>query len=165
MPQPGEEHAPNPRNSFCVVAAEALLVVLPFLVMAIVLLEKGELSTLFYMPAWGIAGATLIGLSIVRFATGLLHGGEQLERLAWERVLLLFAAIVVFAFVPSLLVLALVLLAKVVSAYLAALQLLLFLIGLFLFIALGWAGEHVLSEADNRNTGRKFSLANSHAAD
>ena len=128
MPEAEKEQAHNPRNSLCVVGAEALLVILPFLVIAIVQLENGELSGLLYMPAWGVAASALIGLAMVRFVTGLLHGREQVERLEWERVLLLFSAIVVFAFVPSLLVLSLVVLAKNTSGYLAALQIVLFLV-------------------------------------
>jgi hypothetical protein len=164
VPETGKEHSPSQRNSLCVVGAEALLIVLPFLVMTIVQFEKGQLAGLLYMPDWGVAASALIGLAMVRFATGLLHGRAQVEHLEWERVLLLFSLIVVFAFVPALLVLSLVLLAKTPSPYLAALQLILFVVGLFLFIALGWAGQHVIAEATESNARRNFQLVDSRAA-
>ncbi|MDR3704254.1 MAG: hypothetical protein P4L56_31690 [Candidatus Sulfopaludibacter sp.] len=164
MPEVVEKGTHSPRNSLCVVGAEALLVLLPFVVMAIVLAQKGELSKLASMPEWGVASSALIGLSMVRFAAGLLHARTPVEGLAWERVLLLFALIIVLGLVPSLLVLSLVLIAKTPSSYLSAMQIVFFLLSLFLFISLGWAGEHVLTESTEAEKEHELTVLRSRAA-
>ena len=164
MPELEEKAMNNPRNSLCVVGAEALLVLLPFVVMAIVQAQKGELSQLPAMPEWGVASSALIGLAMVRFAAGLLHARAPVEGLAWERVLLLFALIVVLGLVPSLLVLSLVLLAKPPSSLLAAMQIGFFLVALFLFISLGWAGEHMLGDTSEAEKDHEVTVLRSRAA-
>jgi len=163
VPEADEKGTHSPGNSLCVVGAEALLILLPFVVMGLVLAQKGEFSKFAYMPEWGVAASALIGLSMVRFATGLLHARAPMEGFAWERVLLLFSLIVVLAFVPSLLVMSLVLLAENPSAYLAVMQVVLFLVALFLFISLGWAGEHVLAEATETEKRRDLTVIRTRA--
>ena len=164
MPEFEEKGPQNPKNSLCVVGAETLLVLLPFVVMAIVLAQKGELSKLPYRPEWGVASSALIGLAMVRFVSGLLHAGTLIEGVAWERVLLLFAAILVFGLVPSLLVLSLVLVSKTPSGYLAAMQIAFFAVSLFLFISLGWAGEHVLTQSTETEKQHELTVLRSRAA-
>ena len=55
MPNVEEKGTQNAKNSLCVVGAETLLVLLPFVVIAIVLAQKGEIARLPYMPEWGMA--------------------------------------------------------------------------------------------------------------
>jgi hypothetical protein len=163
VPEADEKGTHSPGNSLCVVGAEALLILLPFIVIGLVLAQKGEFAKFAYLPEWGVAASALIGLSMVRFATGLLHARTPMEGFAWERVLLLFSLIVVIAFVPSLLVMSLVMLADRPSTYLAVMQVVLFLVALFLFISLGWAGEHVLAEATQTEKPRDLKLIRTHA--
>jgi hypothetical protein len=164
MPNVEEKGTQNAKNSLCVVGAETLLVLLPFVVIAIVLAQKGEIARLPYMPEWGMASSALIGLAMVRFATGLLHAGGLVEGLAWERVVLLFAVIVVLGLVPSLLVLSLVLVAGKPSGFLAAMQMVFFALSLFLFISLGWAGEHVLTQSTETAEEHEITVLRSRAA-
>ena len=145
MSEAERKGAHDPKNSLCVVGAEALFLALPFVVIALVLFERGELAKFAYMPEWAIAASVLIGLSLVRFAAGLLQARVRVESLAWERVMLMFALIIIFGLIPSLLVLSLVLVSPP-SLYLALAQIGLFAFGLFLFLSLGWTAQHLLTE-------------------
>ncbi|MBZ5729176.1 MAG: hypothetical protein LAP87_29905 [Acidobacteriia bacterium] len=166
MPEAERRVARNSTDSLCVVGAEALFIVLPFVVIAIVLLQKGELSKIAYMPEWAIAAAVLTGLSLVRFTTGLLHANPEVETFAWERVMLIFSLIVILALVPSLLILALVLVSGVNSEYLAVAQIFLFLLSLSLFMTLGWTGQYILAQekAAEPSPPREIAVISSRAA-
>ncbi len=166
MPEAERRVVRNSTDSLCVVGAEALFIVLPFVVIAIVLLQKGELAKFAYMPEWAIAASILTGLSLVRFTTGLLHANAEVETFAWERVMLVFSLIVIFALVPSLLILALVLVSGVNSGYIAVIQIFLFLLGLFLFMTLGWTGQSILAQvkAVEPSQPREIAVINSRAA-
>lgn len=151
-------------NSLCVVVTEALFILLPFVVIAIVLSSRGQLSRFAYRPEWAIAAAILSGLSLVRFAAGLLQGNVANSGLSWERVMLIFSLVVVFAFVPSLLVLSLVLVSGAASQYVALAQIGLFVLALFLFVALGWLGQQFLEDARTTSPARELKVINSSRA-
>jgi len=155
-----EEERESSKDSLCVVAAEALFILLPFVVIGIVLWHKGDLARFPYMPEWAIAAAILVGLALVRFTTGLFQAGAEIRALAWERVMLVFSGVIIFALVPSLLVLALVLVSSAVSLYLALGQVALFVMGLALFLALGWSGQFFLGQGKANHAGPGFELIN-----
>jgi hypothetical protein len=146
------------KNSLCVVATEALFILLPFVVIGIALSNKGQFSKFLYMPEWAISAAVLIGLSLVRFTSGLLQGNIQMTSLSWQRVMLIFSMVIVLALVPSLLVLALVLVSGAPSQGLAFAQIVLFALGLFLFVAFGWTGQQFLEEAKSGSNNRELTV-------
>ena len=154
MSEIDSKRIPTHRNALCVVAAEALFILLPFVVIAIVFSGNGQFSRFLYMPELAIAASIFIGLALTRFTSGLLQGDSEAASYSWERVMLIFTLVLVFAFVPSLMILSLVLVAGAPSHSLAIAQIVLFLLGLFLFVALGWTGQQFMQDAKrgSRNT-------------
>ena len=72
--------------------------------------------------------------------------------------MLLFALIVIFALMPSLVVLSMVLSAGAPSAGMAAAQIVLFVIGLALFLSLGWTAQRLLSDEKEVESAREFTV-------
>jgi hypothetical protein len=160
VPETASKRIPPGRNALCVVAAEALFILLPFIVIAIVFSCNGQFSKVLYMPEWAIAASILIGLSLTRFTSGLLQGDAEAAAYSWERVMLIFTLVIVFAFVPSLLILSLVLVSEVPSHSLATAQIVLFLLGLFLSVALGWTGQQFMQDANKETRNAELQVIN-----
>ena len=77
MSEIDSKRIPTHRNALCVVAAEALFILLPFVVIAIVFSGNGQFSRFLYMPEWAIAASIFIGLALTRFTSGLLQGDSE----------------------------------------------------------------------------------------
>lgn len=82
-------------------AAEVIFAILPLLVVFMVLLIAQHPDHVFMKPEWSFGASILFGQALVRFVSGLAHGG----RAATGPVALVVALIVVFGLAPSLFVL------------------------------------------------------------
>jgi hypothetical protein len=109
--------------------SELLFVVLPFIVIAIALAHKGELSTFFYIPEWSIVSAVIMGQSLIRIV-GAVLGRRGLEK---ELILAVLALILVLGLIPVLIILGFVLTSETISGGLAAWQALMFLVSVGVF--------------------------------
>jgi hypothetical protein len=130
-----------------VVAAELAFLLVPFVVIGFAYLYKGDLRNVLYSPYWSIASSVLIGQALIRFIIRLLQSNAHDPAISWERVTVIFSVLIVLGLVPSLLVLLLVLISTQPSLYLGVAQLILFVLGFSLYLALGWTGQDMVSNS------------------
>ncbi len=118
------------------VGAELAFLLVPFVVIGLAYLFKADFRTIFYTPYWSVASSILIGQALIRFVSRLLQSRAHDPSISWERVTLIFSVLIVLGLVPSLVVLLLVLISTQSSTYLGIAQVILFVFGVWLFLAL-----------------------------
>jgi len=82
-------------------AAEVSFAVLPLIVVLMVCIHLGSPSNFLASPEWSFGASILFGQTLVKFVSGLTRGAQA----ATGPVALAVALLVVFAIVPSLIVL------------------------------------------------------------
>ncbi len=130
-------------NAYCVLSAEFLFILLPFVVSGIVFSYKGYYSKLLQMPDWSLAALVLTGQSLVKFISGML-ANRNIFAAHWERVALGLSFLIVLCLIPSLIILCLVLIEGVPSTRLIFAQITMFVIGIIVFFAFGASGETLM---------------------
>jgi hypothetical protein len=138
-----------------IIAAEMAFLLVPFVVVGVAHLYKSDIRTIFYTPYWSVASSILIGQALIRFVSRLLQSGVHDPAISWERVTLIFSVLIVLGLVPSLAVLLLVLVSTQPSVYLGIAQVILFVFGVGLFLAFGWAGQEMIFLS---RSGEEFSV-------
>jgi hypothetical protein len=131
-------------RTFFVLGSELLFILLPFIVSAIVLNQKGEFTRLFYLSEWSLAASVLMGQSVVKLISGILsfvNENRGYGRAHWEFISLLISGVIVLGLAPALIVLTLVLSASPPSKGLAVAQGVLFVLGLIVFLVVGGVGQ------------------------
>jgi hypothetical protein len=117
--------------------SEWLFAVLPLVVVALVWLHLGELSSVLESPEWAFGASVLAGLALVKFVVGVARAGG----LSLERVLLGVAGVFVIVVVPANTVLVLVILSEAenhhVPILLAVSQAALFCLSSLVFVFVG----------------------------
>jgi len=144
------QSAPKPHGRVVglhVVAAELAFLLGPFVVIGFAYLYKGDLRNALYSPYWSIASSVLIGQALVRFIIRLLQSNDFDSAISWERVTLIFSVLIVLGLIPSLVVLLLVLISPQPSLYLGVAQVVLFVFGFSLYLALGWTAQDMMSSS------------------
>ena len=139
------------RNALFIIGAEVLFVLLPFIVIGIVLFDEGHLSKVLYKSEWSFAGAILIGQTLVKLFSGFLSISGRYRSIEWQKISLAITLLFVLGLVPSLIVLTLVLKSEPPSTGLVIMQLILFSLGLIVFILFGWLGERLMAEGETRS--------------
>lgn len=109
--------------------SETLFVVLPFIVIGIALLHRGEFQTIFFIPEWSIVSAVIVGQSIVKIASTTL-GRKDIKK---EPVVLIISVLLVCLLVPILIILAITLTSQTISLRLAITQGVLFVVSGIVF--------------------------------
>jgi hypothetical protein len=140
--------APKPHDGafgLHIVAAELTFLLGPFVVVGLAYLYKGDLHNVLYTPYWSIASSVLIGQALIRFIVRLLQSNAHDPAISWERVTMIFSVLIVLGLIPSLVVLLLVLISAQPSFYLAGAQLILFVFGFSIYLALGWTAQDMMS--------------------
>jgi len=132
-----------------IVAAELAFLLVPFVVIGFAYLYKGDLRNVIYTPYWSIASSVLIGQALIRFIIRLLQSNVHDPAISWERVTVIFSVLIVLGLIPSLMVLLLVLISTQPSLYLGVAQLILFVFGCSLYLAFGWTGQDMVSNASS----------------
>jgi RsiW-degrading membrane proteinase PrsW (M82 family) len=129
--QEKQPQSPKPtfERTLLPIVAEVLFVLLPMIVIGIVLGLRGEIRHFIYIPEWSLVNAVIVGQSVMKMFYGTLrfktsHSGTLILTVAIAIVLLL---------VPTLIVLAFILVSSNVSSLVAAIQLVLFACGLYLY--------------------------------
>jgi len=123
--------------------AEVTFTALPLLIVFMVLLRYEHGDQIARSPEWSFGAAILFGQALVRFMTGVAHGG----RAAHGPVALAVALIIVFGLAPSLLALTLILMDSEATppqepaAWLSVLQVVLFMVGAATYFVFGAIGE------------------------
>jgi hypothetical protein len=108
---------------------EMLFVLLPFLVSAIVLIVRGNLTSFFFRSEWSLVAAVLMGQAIAKFIN--LTAGRQVHR---HRLVLIVTIMIVVGLVPPLVLHALTS-AGEVTAGIAITQVTFFLLSLVTLMA------------------------------
>jgi hypothetical protein len=136
------------------VLPELLFALLPLLVLAIVLFYCGKtLKDIMGSPEWSFGSSVLCGQAVVRLVSGISRSKGANPQ--W--VALAVAGLLVFALVPSLIVLAVVLHAHEASepcrthlsaTWLIGLQIGLFLVSVLVFLVFGSLGESLAQESE-----------------
>ena len=122
-------------------AAEVSFAALPLVVVVIVLVHMGHGPKILSSPEWSFGASILFGQTLVKFTSGLAKGGHA----ATGPFALAVALLIVFAIVPSLLVLTLTLqtaeVGLIAGPWLRAFQLILFIFSAAAYMVLGAVGE------------------------
>jgi hypothetical protein len=132
-------------NTLALLVTEFLFIVLPLIVLAIVRTYQKQSFELFHTSEWAMMSAILFGQTLIKTIAAAITIRRTVY---WQRIVLLTAAIIVLGIVPSLLVLALVLVSDVPSNGLSIAQLILFLISVALFFAVGGAMQRELIQRE-----------------
>lgn len=122
--------------------SELLFVILPFIVIAITLAHRGELSSIFSIPEWSIVSAVIVGQSVVKIVSTVL-GHQNVNR---EPIILWVALLLVCVLVPVLVVLSIVLTSNSVSRALSVVQAVLFVVSATIFWAVSWVEAQTTKE-------------------
>jgi hypothetical protein len=123
--------------------AEVSFAALPLLIVLMVLLNYRHGDHIIWSPEWSFGAAILFGQALVKFMTGMAHGGHA----AHGPVALAITLIIVLGLAPSLLVLTRVLMdleadpRRVPAGWLSMLQVVLFLSGAATYLVFGAIGE------------------------
>ncbi len=136
---------PNKRRILSGLLAEIAFAALPLLIVLMVLLRYDHGKHIWAAPEWAFGAAILFGQALVKFMTGLAHGGKA----AHGPVALAITLIIVLGLAPSLLVLTLILMAREsaqsqspeVATGLCVAQIVWFLGGAATYVVFGAVGE------------------------
>jgi hypothetical protein len=109
--------------------SEALFIILPFIVIAITLGHRGQLTSFFALPEWSIVSAVIVGQMIVRCVSVLFNRSIHTQ----ELFVFMVASILVLLLVPILILLTIVLTSEAVTRTLQIAQAILFLLSLVVF--------------------------------
>jgi hypothetical protein len=136
---------PSTANILCIIGSEALFVILPLIVLAIVFVSSGKSTLLFSSPEWSFASSIFIGLSIVKLISAVGFSDREIH---WQRPAFVVAGLIVLGLVPSLIILSLMLTAQNPSRGLIITQISLFLVGVAAFFFIGGAGQYIFTEKE-----------------
>ena len=131
------------RRAFAGLFAEVSFAGLPLLVVLMVLLRYARGGEVIASPEWSFGAAILFGQALVKFSTGVAHGG----RAAHGPVALAVTLILVLGLAPSLLVLTLILIdteadpRRHPETWLGATQVVLFTVSAVTYCVFGLIGE------------------------
>jgi len=123
--------------------AELLFVFLPFLITALALSYKENIISIFYVPEWALAAAILTGQTVVKFISGLMRYGENINLGA---VALAASGLIVLLLAPSLAILSFILVSSTPVLWLGILQIVLFCISVFVYLLLGKISEKIVNK-------------------
>src|SRR5437016_5817000 len=65
-------------DSFCTISAEALFILVPFVVIGTVSFYKGEAHSIIYKPDWALAASIFLGQVLVKMVSGLLTAASSI---------------------------------------------------------------------------------------
>jgi len=156
------QSAPGPHErvgALHIVTAELVFLLVPFVVIGLAYLYKGDLRNIIYAPYWSIASSVLIGQALIRFIIRLLQSNAHDPAISWERVTLVFSVLIVLGLVPSLLVLLLVLISPQPSLNLGVAQLILFVFGFSLYLAFGSTAQDMMSNTTSAEDSVELDIA------
>jgi len=126
--------------------AELLFTFLPFLIIALVSIYKNGTEKLLYIPEWSLAASILIGQAIVKFITGLLPFGRNLNL---GVVSLVISSLIVLLLAPSLIVLALIMTLEDLPISIALIQVFLFIVAVIIFLFLGRINRRIYIQSND----------------
>jgi hypothetical protein len=135
--------ASNRRRTIAGLFAEVSFAALPLLIVLMVLLNYRHGDHIVWSPEWSFGAAILFGQALVKFMTGMAHGGHA----AHGPVALAITLIIVLGLAPSLLVLTLILMdleadpRRQPADWLSVLQVVLFLCAAATYLVFGAIGE------------------------
>ena len=132
-------------DHFVAVLTESLFVLLPLIVLTIVFLHKGRsLFDLAASPEWSFGGAVFMGQTVVKLVYGISSVRGVKPRS--ELIGFVVAGSIVLGLVPSLIVLSLLLTSESPTTGMVRSQLILFFLGLVLFLFFGTLAHKEISE-------------------
>jgi len=132
-------------DHFIAVMTESLFVLLPLIVLTIVLLHKGRtFFDLASSPEWSFGGAVFMGQTVVKLVYGIssVKGRPNSELIGF-----IVAGAIVLGLVPSLIVLSLLLTSDSPTTGMVRAQLVLFFLGLVVFLFFGTLSHKEISES------------------
>lgn len=135
-------------NTYSILLSEALFIIFPFVVIFIVLFHKGNVKSIFDYPDWALAASILNGQAVIKIVSGAVSADTKSQ---WQRVSLLVTLLIIFGFVPSLIVLTLILMSKTPSGFLVISQQVLFVLSLFIFFWVGKTGHDLLEDSEKNS--------------
>jgi len=126
------------KNTMFLMFGEFLFILLPLIVISIVELTKGKtIFAILESPEWSFGSSILFGLSTIKLVAGFSHTSPKI----WQKPVLSISFIIVVLLVPSLIILSLILTVTPIPDKLIYCQVVMFFIGMIVFLSLGCAGE------------------------
>ena len=122
--------------------AELLFVFLPFLITILALSYKKSIISIFYVPEWALAAAILTGQTVVKFISGLMKYGENINLGA---VALVISGLIVLLLAPSLAILSFMLVSPTPVLWLGIVQIVFFCISVYMYLLLGKVSEKIIN--------------------
>jgi hypothetical protein len=121
--------------------SEILFVILPIIILSISLGHRGRIGDVFFAPEWSIISVVICGQAVIKLADRIFILKVPVNR--WTHILRL-SVVIVFLFVPNVMVLSFVLENERLSGNLAAIQVIWF----FLTACLYWYSVFSCSRAN-----------------
>jgi hypothetical protein len=141
----------NPKINFsdsdATLWAELLFVFLPFLITVLALAYKKSIVSVFFVPEWALAAAILTGQTVVKFISGLMKYGENINLGA---VALVISGLIVLLLAPSLAILSFMLVSPTPVLWLGVVQIVFFCISVFFYLLLGKVSEKIVNQFESK---------------
>lgn len=119
------------------IIGEFSFVILPFLVITLIHLYKGDIDHIFSSTEWSIVSAVIFGQSIIKLihAIGKVH---KTKNIMHYNIGAIVSLIIVVGLVPCLILLALISISCCVPTWLQVIQIILFVLALVVFYFANW---------------------------
>jgi hypothetical protein len=136
--------AKDNRNALYVIMTEIIIVLVPFIITGIVFTSQGKFLKILSKEEWSLAASILSGQAMVKLVSGFLSS-TRYGRPAHDKVILWIVLIMVVCFIPSLVILVLIMTNDPPPFYLVLSQILMFVLGISVFLIAGWVGQRLMT--------------------
>lgn len=126
-----------------VLSSELLFSLLPIIIIIIVRSYENKASEIFYNTEWSIISIILFGQSIVKFSSGIANSKETFR---WQLVALTISLIITFGLLPASILLVLNLTSSSISLTMGIIQVIVFVLSIFVYYFIGAIGQKMLDE-------------------
>tara|TARA_R110002072_G_C7629516_1_gene506795 strand:+ start:75 stop:566 length:492 start_codon:yes stop_codon:yes gene_type:complete len=137
------------------IIGELAFIFLPFIVILIINLNKGNFANLLQTADWSLASAILFGQTIVKIIMGV---SAQEHSFEYQRFGFLSALIIVLGLIPSVVIIGIFETTGKLSTGIIILQFILLAIAVWTFIILGTIGQHLYSSAFKNKIAKKLGI-------
>ena len=135
-------------NSTYLVLAETFFTLLPLIILTMVFAYSQKLHEVFTSPEWSVTAAIVFGQTIVKLIAGILEKNIPTQ---WQRVIFLISIFITLLLIPSVIILTLVYISETPSYGLVFMQILFFILSVFIYIFIGTGIERIKSRFTTPN--------------
>lgn len=126
------------------IIAELSFIFLPFIVILIINLSKGDWSKLIQTADWALASTILFGQTIVKIIMGLASREQSFN---YQNFGLVSSLIIILGLIPSILIISIFELNQNISTALIVIQFILLGLAIYVFLLFGTIGQHLYTNS------------------